>query len=136
VIALDANVLARYYAVPGQPSEEAEQRRAAALLASERALFVPVTVALELAWVLIGRYECDPPTVAKVFDHLLSLPNVTTESAAAVAQAAAWHRKGLDFADALHLARCGQCTELASFDRKRFANRAGRLGLKPAVRVP
>jgi hypothetical protein len=25
---------------------------------------------------------------------------------------------------------------LASFDKKRFANRVGRLGLKPAVRVP
>ena len=136
MIALDTNVLARYYAVPGQPSEEAEQRRAAALLASERALFVPITVVLELAWVLIGRYECEPSTVFKVFGHLLTLPNVTTESSAAVAQAVEWHRKGLDFADALHLARSGHCAEMASFDKKRFANRASRLGLKPAVRVP
>lgn len=136
MIALDTNVLARFYAAPGSPSEVAEQRRAAALLASERALFVPVTVVLELAWVLIGRYECAPPTVERVFAHLLSLPNVTVESDAAVALAVAWHRKGLDFADALHLARSGHCTELASFDKRRFANRAGRLGLRPAVRLP
>ena len=39
--------------------------------------------------------------------------------------AAAWHAKGIDFADALHLAKSASCSELVTFDARRFARRAG-----------
>jgi predicted nucleic acid-binding protein len=61
---------------------------------------------------------------------------VTVEDAGAVDQAAQWHIKGLDFADALHLAKSAACSGLATFDDKRFARRAQRLGLKPPVSPP
>jgi len=40
--------------------------------------------------------------------------------------------KGLDFADALHLARSARASGFATFDQ-RLARRAGRLGLSPPV---
>jgi predicted nucleic acid-binding protein len=42
--------------------------------------------------------------------------------------------KGVDFADALHLAKAAECTAFISFDR-RFANAANRLS-KIKVRMP
>ena len=43
---------------------------------------------------------------------------------------------GLDFADALHLLASSRCTEFLSFDDRKFARRAKRLGVAPAVVVP
>jgi len=43
---------------------------------------------------------------------------------------------GLDFADALHHASYKACEAMASFDDKKFARRAERLGLAPRVFVP
>ena len=45
------------------------------------------------------------------------------------------HRQGMDFADALHLARSEGCGALISFDRH-LALLAGQLNLQPAVRRP
>jgi hypothetical protein len=43
---------------------------------------------------------------------------------------------GLDFADALHHASYVACSHMASFDDRRFARRAGKLGLLPSVNLP
>ncbi|TAL42206.1 MAG: hypothetical protein EPN89_17845 [Methylovulum sp.] len=43
---------------------------------------------------------------------------------------------GLDFADALHHASYKVCADAASFDDKKFARRATRMGLNPVVVVP
>ena len=45
-------------------------------------------------------------------------------------------RRGIDFADALHLAASKSCSELLTFDDRSYARRAAKLGLKPPVRVP
>jgi len=42
---------------------------------------------------------------------------------------------GLDFADALHHASHAECASVASFDDRRFARRARKLSLVPAVRL-
>jgi predicted nucleic acid-binding protein len=47
-----------------------------------------------------------------------------------------WHEEGLDFADALHLSSSSHCSEFLTFDDKRFARRARKRGMRPAVRVP
>jgi predicted nucleic acid-binding protein len=80
-------------------------------------------------------YQCDAPTVQRVFGHLMALPNVTLKQATAFVQAAAWHVGGLDFADALHLARAAHCTGLETFDRRSTMD-AARLGLSPPVATP
>ena len=45
-------------------------------------------------------------------------------------------RDPLDFADALHLAASHRCSEMITFDARRFARRSNRLGLKPRCSVP
>lgn len=132
MIALDTNVLARFYISPASDEDRKQADQAEAILASERTLFVPITVSLELAWLLKAVYEQGPAAIKRVFDHLSALPNITVEDAGALAQATEWHIKGLEFADALHLAKSSTCTGLVTFDSL-FLKRARRLASHPAV---
>ena len=43
------------------------------------------------------------------------------------------HRRGLDFADALHWACSAACAQFVTFDDRRLVRRTRRLGLKPEV---
>jgi predicted nucleic-acid-binding protein len=54
------------------------------------------------------------------------LQTIKTEDAAAVSQALNWYAKGMDFADALHLAGSADLSCLVTFDRK-FAKTAEKL---------
>lgn len=136
-IALDTNILARFYVDdPGDP-EAARQRPIARRLISESSsLFVPLTVVLELEWVLRAFYGFSNRDFVRVIGHLLGLPNVSVEHWPRIADALSWHAEGLDFADALHLQASAHCDEFASFDDRRFARRAQRLGARPPVNVP
>ena len=67
---------------------------------------------------------------------ILGLQNVTVEDWPRISDALDWHLQGLDFADALHLAGSESCESMISFDNRRFARRAHRLGLKPSVVIP
>ncbi|MBC6958840.1 MAG: type II toxin-antitoxin system VapC family toxin [Lautropia sp.] len=135
MIAVDTNVLARFYVDdPGDP-EARKQRPVARRVLAGPSIFVPLTVLLELEWVLRAFYDFDPPDYAAVVNHLLGLSNVVVESRAAVIAAIDAHVAGLDFADALHLYSSGHCGALVTFDDKRFARRAQRLGLRPEVQI-
>lgn len=101
-------------------------------MTSERTLFVPITVSLEFAWLLRAVYEQAPAAIKRGFDHLLALPNITVEDAGAVTRATEWHTKGLEFADALNLAKSSTCAKLVTFDSL-FVRRARRLALLPVV---
>jgi predicted nucleic-acid-binding protein len=137
MIALDTNVLARAIAVEvdADAPTRAQKKSAQALLTSGQQLFVPVTVIEELEWVLRGAYDMQPADIATVFEDMLAVENLTVDRAAAVGQALAWYRQGLDFSDALHLAQSGLCSGFATFDA-RFVKAARRLGLEPEVSVP
>ena len=63
---------------------------------------------------------------------LASIEHVTLEDRDAVLMALDGFGKGLDFADALHLARSSRAAGFATFD-KRLAKRAKALGLTPPV---
>jgi len=136
MIAVDTNVLARFYCDDPSDPEAARQRPAARrTLLDARAAFVPVTVVLELEWVMRGFYEIEVEEVCSVMDHLLGMPHVTVERWEAVKDAVEVHRAGVDFADALHWASSKGCDSLVSFDRK-FAKAVQRVGATPAVVVP
>ena len=137
MIALDTNILARAIAaeIDADAATKAQSKRAQALLLSGRQLFVPVTVIEELEWVLRGAYGMPPEDIAALFEDMLAVETLTVDRAAAVSQAIAWYRRGLDFSDALHLAQSGLCSGLATFDT-RFAKTARRLGLEPPVSAP
>jgi predicted nucleic-acid-binding protein len=134
MIGLDTNVLARYYIDDATDAEAARQREAAQrLIESGNPLLVSKTVLLELEWVMRGYYGFEPAEVSRVLTHLLTLENVEIEDCDAVQQAVESHAAGLDFADGLHHASYRQCDGMATFDDRRFARRARRLGLLPPV---
>lgn len=134
MIAVDTNILARFYVDdPADPEAAIQRPIARRILAESPQVFVPVTVILELEWVLRAFYGFAAADFVRVIKHLLGLPNVRVEDLQRVDDALAWHGDGLDFADALHLLTSRHCTEFMSFDDRRFARRAQRLGLKPTV---
>lgn len=137
MIAVDTNILARFYCDDPDDPEAATQRpRARRLMVESAAVFVPLTVILELEWVMRGFYEVDPEAFCRTIEHLLGMPHVTVERWEAVNDAVVLHRKGLDFADALHWACSKRCTRLETLDDQRFSRRARRLKLQPEVGVP
>ncbi|MBN8440708.1 MAG: type II toxin-antitoxin system VapC family toxin [Thauera sp.] len=137
MIGLDTNVLARYYVEDQGDAEASHQRESARrLIESGEPLTVCKSVVLELEWVLRGYYGFATAEVSAVLQHLLSLPHVTVEDRAEVAQAISHARAGLDFADALHLASYRECESVASFDDRKFARRAKRLNLAPRIFIP
>jgi len=137
MIALDTNILARFYVDdPADPEAGTQRPIARRILGESARIFVPLTVILELEWVLRAFYGFSAEDFVRVIRHLLGLPNVSVEEWARVADALDWHLQGLDFADALHLLVSGHCDEFLSFDGRRFARRAKRLGITPAVVVP
>lgn len=137
MIALDTNILARFYVDDPSDPEAARQRPIAhRLLTESPKVFVPLTVILELEWVLRAFYGFAGEDFIRVVKHLLGLPNVSVEEWPRITDALAWHADGLDFADALHLLASSHCAEFMSFDDRRFARRAKRLGVTPAVVVP
>lgn len=137
MIALDTNVIARFYVDDPDDPEAARQRPAARKAIEESgALYVPLTVALELEWVMRAFYGFTPAQFGRVLRHLAGLPHVTIESEPAVLAALQDHLDGLDFADALHLRSSSHCQLMLSFDERKFARRARKLGLLPEVTVP
>ncbi|MFI3188865.1 MAG: type II toxin-antitoxin system VapC family toxin [Methylococcales bacterium] len=137
MIGLDTNILARYYIQDEADSEAQKQHELARqLIESEQPLLVCKTVLLELEWVMRGYYHFAATEISGVFQHLLSLEHVSLEDRASIEQAVANFELGFDFADALHHASYKDCDSVASFDDKKFARRAMRLGLNPVVIVP
>lgn len=125
--ALDTNVLARFFVDDPDDRQAARQRPAAIAALSERA-YVPITVLLELEWVLRGFYALPAKDVVRVLRALAGIEHVTLEDRDAVLTAIDACERGLDFADALHVARSARASAFVTFDR-RLAKRARMLAL-------
>lgn len=130
--AVDTNLLVRALV----RDDEAQTGAAEAVL-TDQSVFIPVTVMLELEWVLRSRYGFTPDKLSQAFTLLCALPNVTVGESAAVRHAAARLAKGWDFADALHHALSEGCEGYLSFDDN-LIKRATRSRPKatPLVRKP
>lgn len=137
MIAVDTNILARFYCDDPADPEAARQRPLARrVMVESAAVFVPVTVVLELEWVMRGFYGLAPADFCRAVEHLIGIAHVTVERWEAVSEALAQHKRGLDFADALHWACSTGCQRLVTFDDRGFVRRARRLGLAPEVTLP
>jgi predicted nucleic-acid-binding protein len=137
MIAVDTNVLARFYCDdPDDPEAGRQRGRARRVILDTTAIFVPLTVVLELEWVMRGFYELQPPAFCDAVEHLLGMSHVTVERWETVKDAVDLHRKGLDFADALHWVSSAACTRLVTFDDRRFVRRARRVSRSPEVVLP
>ena len=131
MIALDTNILARLVT----NDDPVQARQSAALIDTGNALFVPLTVMLELEWVLRGAYALDRPDILRSFEALLSVRNINFERQSDIQLALQYYQLGFDFADALHHARTSGCKALATFDQK-FKKLATKAKLKPPVIAP
>jgi predicted nucleic-acid-binding protein len=129
-IALDTTLLVRL--LTGDDPEQA--CRVADLIDASPACFVPITVVLELEWVLRGAYRLERGAVIAALEGLMAIRQVHLEQEDLVRQALAWHQQGLDFADALHLLRSEGCARFATLDRALAKTTAG-LQLQPVVHL-
>ena len=129
--ALDTNVLARFFVDDPDDAQATRQRPAAVAALSERS-FVSVTVLLELEWVMRGFYGLPARDARRVLRALASIEHITLEDRDAVLMAIDAFDKGLDFTDAMHLARSSRASGFATFDQ-RLAKRAKALALEPPV---
>ena len=113
MLAIDTNIVIRYLT-----ADHPEQSPKAKALIESGEVFVCTTVLLETEWVLRSAYGFAPAQIVKALAGFAGLPRVTLEDAALAATALDWTLKGMDFADALHLAKAQGCDGFVSFDRR------------------
>lgn len=118
--ALDTNVLVRYVVEDDAVQLAAAKRLIRRCVDEGLALFVPVTVVLELEWVLRSSFGFAKDAVLLTLSSLFSAAELTFESERALEVALQLFRKGsADFADCLHVALATQAGEqpLWTFDK-------------------
>jgi predicted nucleic acid-binding protein len=129
MLAVDTNVVVRFLT-----RDHPEQAATAKRLIDDNDVLVSTTVLLESEWVLRSRYGFRRPETVAALRSFAGMPRVTLENPVLAARALDWTAQGMDFADALHLARAQQCEAFVSFDR-RLAAAGRRVGSIP-VRTP
>lgn len=117
--AIDTNVLARWVL----RDDPAQALVADAVLAE--ACYIPLTVLLELGWVL-GKHAAAPrDAIALTLESVMEIETATIERPAEVRWAIERFRLGADWGDMLHIAASAQGADaLATFDRA-IPRRAG-----------
>jgi len=118
--ALDTNVLVRYVVEDDAAQLAAARRLIGRCVREGLTLFVPVTVVLELEWVLRKSFDFAKDDVLRALSALFSAAELTFESERALEVALHLFRKGsADFADCLHIALATQAGEqpLWTFDK-------------------
>ena len=126
--AIDTNVLVRALTL-----DDAAQAARVQDLLREHEVFIPVTVILELEWVLRSRYLHSAAVIAQAIEKIVTLENVVVGEHAAVLAAAAKLAQGWDFADALHHALSEGCDDFVTFDAGLVKQAKRRPNLKPTV---
>lgn len=130
MIAVDTNVLARYLL-----KDDVEQAEfSARLLAGRELIDIPLSVWLELVWVLQSN-DCGKPEIVKGLRHVIGLPSVRPRALDVFLTALGWYEEGMDFGDALHLAMSAGNERFASFD-KAMKKTAATIGASPPVTHP
>ena len=130
MIAVDTNVLARYLL-----NDDFQQAKAATrLLAGREFIDVPLSVWLELVWVLQIN-DCGKPEIIKRLQHIVGLPSIRPRALDVFLYALRWYEEGMEFGDALHLAMSAANERFASFD-KAMTKMAAKIGASPRVSQP
>jgi predicted nucleic acid-binding protein len=129
MLAIDTNLIVRYL-TGDHPKQSPRARK----LIDGQPVFAPITVILEVEWVLRSAYGYRAAAVARALRAFAGLPTVTIEDGPAVATALDVAEKGMDFADALHLSKSAHREGFATFDRQllKAAKAAGYEGVREA----
>ncbi len=125
MIAVDTDVVVRLLV-----NDDRVQARKAVALFADNDVLLSKTVLVETEWVLRFSYEIGCAEIHDALFAVLGMPRVNCEEPRQVAQALAWFRQGMDFADALHLASAVGAERFVTFDRKLVA-RSRELGGVP-----
>jgi predicted nucleic-acid-binding protein len=125
VRAIDTNVVVRFLV-----ADDKRQAKAARAAIEAGGIFIARTVVLESEWVLRSGYGFAPARVATALRGLAGLPGVSVEEPAVLERALDWMEGGMDFADALHLAKAEGCSAFLSFDPKLPKTATGRSAVK------
>lgn len=96
--------------------ETDQARRVADLIDTSPACFVPITVVLEVEWVLRGAYRLDRQAVIGALEGLMAIRHAHLEQ------------------EALHLLSSEGCARFAMLDRA-LVNAANALNLQPTVKA-
>jgi predicted nucleic-acid-binding protein len=118
--ALDTNILVRYLVEDDEAQLTATKKLIRTALAAGETLFVPITVTLELEWVLRSNFKFSKEQVTTTLSSLLAAAELTLESESAAEIALALYKKGnADFSDCVHIALAHMAGEspLWTFDR-------------------
>ena len=127
MISVDTNLLARLLL----QDDAVQYKKVKALFKTNQIFTTPVTVMLELVWVLESR-DCSTEQITAGLTALMDLPNFKPERANALREALRSYKGGMGFADALHLALSEGQQKFMTFD-KAFVRQGRKLGLKPEL---
>jgi predicted nucleic-acid-binding protein len=110
--ALDTNVLVRFVVQDDGAQTASARKLIRNSLSAGESLFVPITVALELEWVLRSSFGFGKPAVSQTLSGLLSTFELRFESEGALEVALKHYGDGVaDFTDCMHAALAGQAGE-------------------------
>ena len=118
--ALDTNVLVRYLVQDDDLQHATAKKLIRAALSAGETLYIPITVMLELEWVLRSKFRFDKEQISMTLASLLAAAELSIESELAVEIALALYKKNsADFADCVHIALSHVVGEkpLWTFDR-------------------
>jgi predicted nucleic-acid-binding protein len=118
--ALDTNVLIRYLVQDDERQLIGAKKLIRRCVDENQALFIPVTVALELEWVLRSNFKFSKADVIDTLSGLLAANELTFESESAVELAMRYYADGnADYSDCMHaaLAAVAGHSPLWTFDR-------------------
>jgi len=118
--ALDNNVLVRFLVQDDTAQLATARKLFRRCVDAGESLFVPITVSLELEWVLRSSFGFDKPTVLQTLSQLLSSFELRFEAEGALEMALAHYGQSTaDFSDCLHAALAGVAGEqpLWTFDK-------------------
>lgn len=113
MVTLDTNILARFLL-----QDDPNQSPLTGYLLSNYPCYIPITMVLELAWVLKSKNFSKQDIITQILE-VLRLPNAFPQYQSHAEQALLWANDGMDIADAIHLMIAMQENQLpvTTFDK-------------------
>jgi predicted nucleic-acid-binding protein len=120
MLAVDTNIVVRYLTAD-HPAQFAQ----AVAVVEKNDIFIGLTVLLETEWVLRTTYRYQSTQVVQALQSLAGIAGITIEEPDVARTALGWVERGMDFADALHLAKAQACDAFITFDQDLAASAVG-----------